>query len=147
MKSTILPVLVSAGLLALAAPAFAAPATTTAEAGFAAGPGSDYDISRKLAIGSHVDVIWCGTHENWCLIEIHNKRGWVPLASLNFKHSRAVNVDGTTAASGGGSTAVVTGGGSGGGEAAAAIATETNSNHGGGGLHLTQQTFQVVKLP
>ena len=147
MRPIALTTLISAGLLTLATPAFANPATTLAEAGFAAGPGKDYDISRKLAVGSHVDVIWCGTHENWCLIEIHNKRGWVPLATLDFKHSRAVNVDGTTNGGGGAPTSVATGGGSsGGGQAAAAMATETNGNHGGGGLHLTQQTFNNIKL-
>lgn len=106
MRQSLLSVLLSAGLLSLAAPALAAPAITLAEAGFASGPGSDYDISKKLAIGTHVDVIWCGTHGNWCLVDIHNKRGWVPMASLTFKVPHAVLMDGSgTPNSGAGPTA------------------------------------------
>jgi uncharacterized protein YraI len=130
MKSALPLALVSAGLLALAGSALAAPATTVAEAGFAAGPGTDYDISRKLAIGSHVDVIWCGTHDNWCLIEIHNKRGWVPLASLSFKHSRAVNTDGTTTGNGGGPIADA---GAGAKSSPAGSQPEAMATPGGGG--------------
>ena len=100
MRQTLLSVLLSAGLLSLAAPAFAAPAITLVEAGFAAGPGTDYDIGKKLAIGTHVDVVWCGTHENWCLVDVHNKRGWVPMASLTFKVPHAVSMDGGTPNSG-----------------------------------------------
>jgi uncharacterized protein YraI len=106
MRQSLLSVLLAAGLLSLAAPAFAAPAITLAEAGFAAGPGADYDIASKLAIGSHVDVIWCGTHENWCLVDFHNKRGWVPMASLTFKVPHAVAMsDGGTPNTGGGAVA------------------------------------------
>lgn len=104
MRQSLLSVLLSAGLLSLAAPALAAPAITLAEAGFASGPGSDYDIGKKLAIGTHVDVIWCGTHDNWCLVDIHNKRGWVPMASLTFKvpHAVAMGDDGTPNSDAGG---------------------------------------------
>jgi hypothetical protein len=104
LRQPLLSVLLCAGLLSLAGPAIAAPAITLAEAGFAAGPGADYDISKTLAIGTHVDVVWCGTHENWCLVDIHNKRGWVPLASLTFKVPHAVTLDADGANSNGGST-------------------------------------------
>lgn len=84
MTNTLRTLLLGAGLALLSSAAFAAPAVTIAEAGFATGPGADYDTTGKLAIGTHVDVVWCGTHASWCLINLHNKMGWVPLASLTF---------------------------------------------------------------
>jgi hypothetical protein len=123
-------------LLSLAGPALAAPAVTLTEAGFAAGPGKDYDITRKLAGGSHVDVIWCGTHENWCLVDFHNRRGWVPMASLTFKVPHAVNLDGSGGSSNG-DAPIATGGGGGGGGKAAALATETRVGGSGPNIHLT----------
>jgi uncharacterized protein YraI len=85
MRHILIAGLVAAGLVLTAAPAFALPAVTMAEAGFSAGPGTDYGPAPSLNIGTNVDVIWCGTHQNWCLVDIHNKRGWVLMASLNFK--------------------------------------------------------------
>lgn len=88
--------LLAAGLVLAAAPAFALPAVTTAEAGLSAGPGTDYGPAPVLKPGTHIDVIWCGTHQNWCLVDIHNKRGWVPMASLSFKLPKVVSYDGGT---------------------------------------------------
>jgi uncharacterized protein YraI len=95
--------LVAAGLVFTAAPAFALPAITSAEAGFSAGPGTDYGPAPVLKPGTHVNVIWCGTHQNWCLVDLHNKRGWVPMASLNFRLPKvaAFGDDGTPGNDGG----------------------------------------------
>ena len=104
MQLSSLSILAVAGLISLAGPALATSAITVGEAGFSAGPGTDYGPAKTLTVGTHVDVIWCGTHENWCLVDIHNKRGWVPLASLTFKIPRASAVD-DTGTPGGGTTA------------------------------------------
>lgn len=143
MRSNLLLLLVSTALLAPAAPVLAAPAITLAEAGFSAGPGTDYDMTKKLAAGSHVDVIWCGTHENWCLVDFHNKRGWLPMASLTFKVPQAVSMDD---------------GGTPGGPAAAVFPSRSHSpqefatrpgDTGSGGTHVFTTTAlqQVGKLP
>lgn len=146
MHRSLLSVLLSAGPLSLAAPAFAAPAITLAEAGFAAGPGADYDIARKLAIGSHVDVIWCGTHENWCLVDFHNKRGWVPMASLTFKVPHAVSMDGGGTPNSGDSGPIA---GPGGSKAAAAeaAALAPAKPHGSGGPVFTPVNPGLIFKP
>lgn len=141
MKSTLLPVLVSTALLALAAPGLAAPAITLAEAGFSAGPGTDYQISNKLAVGSHVDVLWCGTHDNWCLVDFHNKRGWLPMATLTFKVPHAVTMDDDGTAGGPAAIAGPSGHGAG-------VHMATRIDPGGGNHVLTQTTYQQIgKLP
>jgi len=147
MRLTSFSVLAVAGIISLASPALAAPAVTLAEAGFSAGPGTDYDISKKLGIGTHVNVLWCGTHENWCLVDIHNQRGWVPLASLNFKIPHAVTTDGGGTSGGGvGGTGAVGPGGKPAGQQPEAMATKGPG--GGGGMVFTPvNNYQVVKLP
>jgi uncharacterized protein YraI len=142
MKSSLFPVLLSTALLSLAAPVLAAPAVTLAEAGFSAGPGTDYDISKKLAVGSHVDVIWCGTHDNWCLVDFHNKRGWLPMAALSFKVPHAVSTD-DEGTPGGATTEVV-------GPRHAGVQYATRpDNSGGGGSHLTITSIKpvIIKSP
>ena len=97
MRHTFSVTVIAAALAALASPAFAIPALTVADTSFSAGPGTDYGPAPTIKLGTHVDVIWCGTHKNWCLIDIHNKRGWVPMADLTFKLPKVVtlNDDGT----------------------------------------------------
>lgn len=75
-------ILVACAFALIAAPALAFPAVIVAEAGFSAGPGSDYDIFGKLPTGTTVDVIWCGTHAEWCLIKVHKTMGWLPESDL-----------------------------------------------------------------
>ena len=75
MRHILIAGLVAAGLVLTAAPAFALPAVTMAEAGFSAGPGTDYGPAPSLKIGTHVDVIWCGTHQNWCLVDSELRYG------------------------------------------------------------------------
>jgi len=94
----------AAGFALTTAPAIAFPAMTTAEAGFATGPGTDYDIFGKLPSGTHVEVIWCGTHKDWCLVNVHKMMGWLPENDLV---ARSVNgltpIEGTS--TGGGTVA------------------------------------------
>ena len=138
MNLPTLSILAVAAVVSLVAPAFATSALTIAETGFSAGPGTDYGQAKKLALGTHVDVIWCGTHANWCLVDIHNKRGWVPMANLTFKlpHSNLTDDGGTP---NGGPTGSSTGGpsGSGGGgptkSQTAKMAQEAAPPPGGGG--------------
>jgi hypothetical protein len=96
MLTTLKLSLLATGLALLAAPAFAATANTIADASFSAGPGTDYGPGKKLAIGTRVDVLWCGTHENWCLVDLHDKKGWIPLAALKFGGPKAMLLDGGT---------------------------------------------------
>lgn len=109
----------------LAGPALAVPAVLIGTEGFLSGPGGDYNSLGSLDKGDHVDVIWCGAKGNWCLVEMHGKKGWVPLASLN------------TRPGGGGSTDDSGGNGKGGGAtrnpAMQEMATEISPGNGGGG--------------
>jgi len=150
MKLPTLSILAVVGLTSLAGQAFATSALTVAEAGFSAGPGTDYGPAKKLAIGTHVDVIWCGTHANWCLVDIHNKRGWVPMASLTFKVPHAV------ADEDGGGTGGVTGPAGAGGPAgnpgtqhAKDMATQmAQPPSGGGGIKFSPvNNYSLVKSP
>lgn len=148
MRQLSLSLLLAAGLVLAAAPVFAAPAITVAEAGFADGPGKDYAVGRKLTVGSHVDVLWCGTHENWCLVDFHNKRGWLPLASLTFKIGKAVTVDGGTAGSGGDGQ-VASAGGASGGQGSKEMATKTYASRDNSPtITVTKDTYSMLpKLP
>ena len=144
MQTSLLPILLSTAVLAIAAPVLAAPAVTLAEAGFSAGPGTDYDISRKLAVGTHVDVVWCGTHDNWCLVDFHNKRGWVPMAALTFKVPHAVSIDGGGSTSNGDVPIAAAGGGS---KAMASEAAALAPAKGGNGPHITPINPGVIFKP
>lgn len=148
MKLLTLSVLATASLIALAAPAFATSALTVAETGFSAGPGTDYGPAKKLTIGTHVDVIWCGTHANWCLVDIHNKRGWVPMASLTFKVPHAVlDEDGGST---GGPAAPTGPGGPTKSPASNTVEkmAEPPSGGGGGGIKFSPvNNYSVVKAP
>ena len=150
MKLLTLSVLATASLIALAAPAFATSALTVAETGFSAGPGTDYGPAKKLTIGTHVDVIWCGTHANWCLVDIHNKRGWVPMASLTFKVPHAV-LDEDGGSTGGPVGPAGSGpAGSPGSKQAADMATKMAAppSGGGGGIKFSPvNNYSLVKSP
>jgi uncharacterized protein YraI len=113
MLTTLKLSLIATGLALLASPAFAVSANTIADAGLSAGPGTDYGNAKPLAIGTRVDVIWCGTHGNWCLVDLHNKKGWIPLADLKLGGTKATLQDGGTTDHG--SAQVATSGGQGGG--------------------------------
>lgn len=151
MHLTRLSILVVAGTISFAVPAFASPALTVAEADFSAGPGADYGPAKKLVVGTHVDVIWCGTHANWCLVDIHNKKGWVPLASLTFKLPRVVTLadDGTP---NGGPAGPASGpaGGPTKGPASATVEKMAQPPSGGGGSGIKfspVNNYSVVKAP
>lgn len=112
----------------LVASASATPAKLTGDTGFLAGPGKSYDALAALDTGDKVDVIWCGTTEDWCLVSFHNKKGWVPLALLNLRPGGGGNTaDGGSSSGGGSGNTASTGGGSGG------------SGGGSSGLTLTKQ--------
>ncbi len=124
-----LRLLSAAGFALLAGPALASPAITVAAAGFAVGPGTDYDIHGTLPVGTHLDVVWCGTHENWCLVELHNQMGWVPLDVLNLKPGgSSVALNGGTGGGAGGPAAVATDPGPGPGESAV-LSTDPPPGH------------------
>lgn len=78
-------------------PALASPAVTVDQAGFLSGPGVAYASAGMVPAGTHVDVIWCGTTEGWCLVELHRKKGWLPLASLNLKPGKRGSTSGDEA--------------------------------------------------
>jgi hypothetical protein len=71
-----------AALIVTSAGAFAAQASAAAPVKLLAGPGSDYASIASLAKGAIVNVMWCGTKQNWCLIDRHGVTGWVSLGSL-----------------------------------------------------------------
>jgi hypothetical protein len=87
-----------------------------------------------------VDVIWCGTHKNWCLVEVHKTLGWLPqpdIVGKTYKGFAAIDNS-----NGGGGGASASGGGKGGGEKAAqepqAMAQQPSGGNNGsiGDLHV-----------
>lgn len=128
MHLTVKLTLLAGGLALLASPTFALSAVTTTPAGFSAGPGTDYGPARQLVAGTRVDVIWCGTHANWCLVDLHNKRGWLPYADLKFPKTAAILSDGGTPGGGGGAADDQGGGGSSGTPASRSV-MNTNPPH------------------
>lgn len=120
----------AAGLAVLAGPAFAFPAVTTIRAGFLTGPGTDYDTLGTLPSGAHVDVIWCGTHKNWCLVQIYKTLGWLPQANIVAKTYKGfAMIDNSNGGAGGPAAA----GGKGGGEKAGQQPESTAQPPQGGG--------------
>ena len=89
------------GIAMLAGSAFANPALVKAPLPLLDGPGADYRKLADLPAQAHVNVVWCGLHDQWCLIEEHNKLGWIPLASLetHLGHGGVVG-DGSSSAPG-----------------------------------------------
>ena len=83
---------VMAGLTLVAGAASASPALTLSTGKVLSGPGADYATLATLPAGAHVDVIWCGTRQNWCLIKQHNKMGWVEAIDLNIKPGGGTDV-------------------------------------------------------
>jgi uncharacterized protein YraI len=118
----------AAGLAVLAGPACAFPALTTVKAGFLAGPGADYDTLGTLPSGAHVDIIWCGTHKSWCLIQVHRTMGWMLQADLVDNTHKSVAGINYNNGGNGGSTPGGSAGGGGGSHPAEAMATEINPN-------------------
>lgn len=103
--------LACAVLGSLVVPAAAAPAVMLEAVSFQAGPSRTDDSLGKLATGDRVEVIWCATKDGQCLVEIHNRKGWVPLALLNLKPGRKKSAAdefggaGSSSGSGSGNTA------------------------------------------
>ncbi|HEV7717340.1 MAG TPA: SH3 domain-containing protein [Arsenicitalea sp.] len=71
-----------AALASSGAGAVAAQAAAAAPLKLLAGPGTDYASVASLGKGAIVNVMWCGTKQNWCLIDRHGVTGWVALGSL-----------------------------------------------------------------
>jgi hypothetical protein len=127
--------------LLLVGAASATPAKLLAGTGFLSGPGAKYNALAALDPGAKVDVIWCGTTENWCLVTFHNKKGWVPLDLLNLRPGGGGSVADGSSSSGGSSGGGSAGGGKSGGSKSpgggdgggAAAAAETAAKQPGGG--------------
>ena len=72
-------------ILSSIAPALATPARITVDSPWRDGPGKEYAALGNLEPGTRVDLIWCGTKANYCLVERHGKKGWVPFEALNLR--------------------------------------------------------------
>ena len=114
--------------------ALAASAFTVAEVGLLDGPGAKYASAGRVPVGSRVDVIWCGTTEEWCLVELHRKKGWLPAAILTVKRGK-----GGTAGDQKGSSH------SGGGQAGGGTTDVPEATSGSSHLQLTQSGPQVTQ--
>ena len=77
-------------LLATAAPGFAASATLVSSASWFDGPGAKYNKVSDLPAGAHVDVLWCGLPDHWCLVQRKGVKGWLQLADLDIRKSGKV---------------------------------------------------------
>lgn len=144
LKRQSLSLLIAAGLSATAFAAVASPAKLSTDAPFLSGPGTKYSALAQLNAGALVDIIWCGTTEDWCLVQIHNKKGWVPLAKLNLKVGRkstAAATGGGGSSSSGSSGGSAGGGGSSGGSSAAGQFSQV------GGVTVTQSPPSPVGGP
>lgn len=124
-----------AGAALLAGSASASPALTLASGKLLSGPGTDYAALTTLPAGAHVDLIWCGTRQNWCLIKQHNRMGWVKAEDLNMKPGGGTDVATADGGTNGGKPGAFVDAADG----SAAMATQTNTNNRGGGqspLHI-----------
>ena len=132
-KSIAAPVIGAiAGLILIVGTASASPALTLGSGKLLSGPGTDYASLGSLPAGAHVDLVWCGTRQNWCLIKLHSQMGWVPATELNAKPGGGAAVADTGGPNGGKSGQVLKTS-----PAGAAIATEVGpSQSGGGSLNL-----------
>ena len=64
-------------------PAAAATALTHTDVDLHSGPGTKFVTIGNVGINSKVGVLWCGSADfQWCLIQFHNKQGWVSLNEL-----------------------------------------------------------------
>ena len=72
-------------LIATVAPAFAASATVASSASWLDGPGTQFSKLGDLATGAHVDVLWCGMPDHWCLVQRKGVKGWLRLADLDIR--------------------------------------------------------------
>lgn len=67
---------------AFAGTAEAAQATTLSKAALYAGPGGSFSQLGHLDGGIKVGLIWCGAEVKFCLVQYHNKQGWVSVDDL-----------------------------------------------------------------
>jgi uncharacterized protein YraI len=61
--------------LALAVPAGAEAAYTTASVNLRAGPGTDYGVVTTLPVSAYVDVRYC--QSSWCSVTANGYSGWI----------------------------------------------------------------------
>ena len=80
-KNVLKAALAGAVMLASAAAAFAAPATSTANVNVRSGPSSSYGVVDVLRRGDRVEVTGC--RGGWCYIEKRGPDGWVSANYLN----------------------------------------------------------------
>ena len=63
--------------------AAAATAMTQANVNLHSGPGTKFVTVGDVGANSKVGILWCGRADfDWCLIQFHNKQGWVSLNDL-----------------------------------------------------------------
>lgn len=64
-------------------PAAAATAFTNTDVTLHSGPGVKFMTTGDVSGNAKVGVLWCGGADfAWCLIQFHNKQGWVSLSDL-----------------------------------------------------------------
>jgi uncharacterized protein YraI len=81
-------------------PAAAATALTHTDVDLHSGPGTKFMTVGDVGANSKVGVLWCGGADfDWCLIQFHNKQGWVSLKDLTD-----LGTAGSTAQAGGSET-------------------------------------------
>ncbi|WP_424134415.1 SH3 domain-containing protein [Roseomonas chloroacetimidivorans] len=89
MRSAFLPA--AALLLALAAPASAAPGFATGNVNLRAGPGTNYPQVTVVPAGAPVEIFGCLEGYSWCDVGFGQVRGWVSSNYLqNLYESRRV---------------------------------------------------------
>lgn len=87
MKSIRLSIIAIAAVLASAAVAFAAPATTTSNVNMRSGPNASAPVIDVLRTGTYVDA-QCSS-SGWCQVFVNGRSGWVSSSYI------ALNVGGT----------------------------------------------------
>jgi len=64
-------------------PAAAATAFTSTDVNLHSGPGAKFMTTGDVGANAKVGILWCGGADfAWCLIQFHNKQGWVSLSDL-----------------------------------------------------------------
>ena len=85
-----------AAFTAFSAPAFADAALLSHDVTLLAGPGANFGNVAHVPAKAHVGVLWCGNAKfDWCLIDFHDKGGWVHIADLELLGPDGAPIDAT----------------------------------------------------
>ena len=55
------------------------------------GPGEAFGVVSTVSAGAPINVLWCNSEANWCLVDAGHGQGWAPLVSLKAPRSDSIS--------------------------------------------------------